>query len=67
MRPLALVPDETDQVRRLAEFKRSRPDIAVLLTGPRPRARHVITGAEISHCTLKGLLDLAEDRWTAVA
>jgi len=55
---LRLVPDEEDQVPRLARFRAAHPEVIILLRGALPRAW--VGGRKIERHTLRGLLDELE-------
>jgi len=52
---LSLVPDEEDQVPRLARFRAANPEVVILLRGALPKAW--VSGRKIERPTLRGLLD----------
>jgi hypothetical protein len=56
---LSLVPDEPDQVPRLARFRAAHPEVIILLRGPMPKAW--VGGRKIARRTLRDLLDELEE------
>jgi hypothetical protein len=56
---LPLVPDEPDQVPRLARFRAGHPDVIILLQGSMPKAW--VGGRKIACHTLRDLLDDLEE------
>ena len=59
---LSLVPDEEDQVPRLARFRTMHPEVVILLQGALPRAW--VGSRKIERSTLRGLLDELEEIFT---
>jgi hypothetical protein len=59
---LSLVPDEEDQVPRLARFRTTHPEVVILLRGALPRAW--VGSRKIECSTLRGLLDELEEIFT---
>ena len=55
---LRIVPDEPDQVPRLARFRAAHPEVVILLRGALPRAW--VSGRRIERHTLRALLDELE-------
>ena len=56
---LSLVPDEPDQVPRLARFRAEHPEVIILLRGAMPTAW--VGGQKIQRPTLRDLLDDLEE------
>ena len=56
---LSLVPDEEDQVPRLARFRAANPEVVILLQGAMPKAW--VGSRKIDCPTLRGLLDELEE------
>jgi hypothetical protein len=55
---LSPVPDELDQMPRLAQFRTAHPEAVILLRGALPKAW--VGGRKIEHPALRGLLDELE-------